>query len=246
MSGNNENNGGGRGGRGGPPGGGGISMSLSDLLAGLRAHGDVPDGLDEDALRVILQQMAENGDLPAEVDFEGLPEALRGRGRRGRKEQVISGFAIDQLTEQIEGASVGAQGFDANIKVRSHVRLLVKKGPADVGDVGVVQGKVEGKDDMIEVKFPKQHGYAAKAGDVELCTVSNPIRPGSRVKIRDSITEPRKHWGYLTDKKHDAIGIVHSITSTGDVKIHFGERRSFVGGGLAGIRDCSSWISHWH
>ena len=107
----------------------------------------------------------------------------------------------------------GSKWQGSVIQKGSHVRCIghsCGKGRVEIGDVGVVKGRDQDGDYVVD--FPAQDEWVGRARDVTMDQVAEAIRPGALVTIKDSVM-PRNSFergrhGLVVKLEHDGYVFV--------------------------------------
>ncbi|CAE7030113.1 shkD [Symbiodinium sp. CCMP2592] len=110
-----------------------------------------------------------------------------------------------------------------SLQVGSHIRLKSTDKVPRYGwgghkmraAIGVV-AKIADED--IKVNFPDMDEWKCKCDEIEVDPVSNRIRPGETVQVRQQVLVPKFEWGGVN---HSSVGVVESITHDGIVVVDF-------------------------
>mmetsp|Transcript_1556 Transcript_1556/g.4539 ORF Transcript_1556/g.4539 Transcript_1556/m.4539 type:complete len:668 (-) Transcript_1556:261-2264(-) len=101
-------------------------------------------------------------------------------------------------------------------------------GKVGKGSVGLVRARFTLQSTVVyTVDFPEQDGWKGRAADLEVDRAANECRPGKRVRVRRTVTQPSKGWGN-NGVSHASVGIVRSVGHDGAVKVAFPEDSTWV------------------
>ena len=133
-------------------------------------------------------------------------------------------------------------GWPGDIQKGTHVRVVkcsYGSGGVEVGDVGVVRSRDSDGDYRID--FPQKDGWCGKPTDVVLDPVAELVRPGQRVRVKQSVTSPASGWGPVT---HSMVGLTIAVAHDGKAKVEFGFQ-NFMHFRLSELEPVLDGSGHW-